>query len=160
MKLLVDRFKSNGETTLGKLYINGIFECYTLEDEFRTVKVWGKTRIPAGTYDVKLRTEGSFHNRYLKRFPNFHIGMLHLQNVPNFKYVLIHIGNTDDDTAGCLLVGGRKISGWTLVNSTIAYKKLYPKIIAALQNNEKVTIEYQDNDIKVRKSKEWKTPDS
>lgn len=145
MKLLVDRFKSNDETTLGKLYIDGNFECYTLEDEFRTKKVWGETRIPAGIYEIKFRKEGRFHERYSKRFKEYHVGMLELQSVPNFKYILIHIGNDDDDTAGCILVG-KYIVSWTLQASTIAYEHMYKQIAAALLQHEDVTIEIQDND--------------
>ena len=64
-----------------------------------------ENRIPAGIYDVRLRKIGGFDGRYKKKFAGFHRGMLHIQDVPNFKYVLIHIGNTDKNTAGCLLVG-------------------------------------------------------
>lgn len=149
MKLLLDRFKSNSDTTLGKLYIDDNFECYILEDEFRTKKVWGETRIPAGTYEIKFRKEGKFHKRYSERFREFHIGMLHLQDVPNFKYVYIHIGNDDDDTAGCLLTG-KYIVNWTLQGSTIAYEHLYKQVAAALLQHEEVTIEIKDNDIKVQ----------
>jgi hypothetical protein len=145
MKLLVDRFTSNKDTTLGKLLIDGNFECYTLEDEYRAKKVFGETRIPAGEYQITLRKEGLFHERYLKRFPLWHVGMLWVRNVPGFEYILIHCGNTDDDTAGCLLLG-EKIDKWTLVNSTGAYENAYKQIAAALLIGEKVTIEYQDND--------------
>ena len=145
MKLLVDRFKSNNDVTLGKLLIDGIFECYTLEDEYRENKVFGETRIPSGKYEITLRKEGGFHDRYLKRFPVFHVGMLWVRNVPGFEYILIHCGNTDKDTNGCLLLG-EKIDGWTLLNSTSAYEKAYKQIAAALLNKEKVIIEYQDND--------------
>ena len=145
MKLLLDRFKSNDETTLGKLYIDGNFECYTLEDEFRTKKVQGETRIPAGTYLIKFRKESGVHKRYTKRFPEYHVGMLHLQDVPNFKYVLIHIGNDDGDTAACVLVG-KYIVSWKLQASTVAYEHMYKQVAAALIQHEDVTIEIRDND--------------
>ena len=44
------------------------FECYTLEDEYRDVKVMGETCIPEGTYDVKFRKEGGFHSRYSAKY--------------------------------------------------------------------------------------------
>ena len=87
MKLEVLRFSSQSESTLGILFniTNGReFLCFTLEDEFRTQKVYGETRIPAGTYEIELRTIGRFHERYLKKFPEMHIGMLWIRNVPNF----------------------------------------------------------------------------
>lgn len=146
MKLLVDRFKSDPDTTLGKLCIDDIFECFTLEDGYRKEKVYGKTRISAGTYEITFRKEGKFHERYLKRFPLWHVGMLWVRNVPDFEYILIHCGNTSKDTNGCLLVG-EKIKAWMLVNSTIAYENLYKQVAAALQTGEKVTIKYKNNDL-------------
>ena len=145
MQLKVNRFTNNGDTTLGRLYIDNKFECYTLEDEPRKEKVYGEMRIPAGTYDIQLRKEGGFHERYLKRFPVFHVGMLWVKDVPGFEYILIHCGNTDDDTAGCLLVG-ESIDNYTLVNSAKAYENMYKQVAAALLVGEKVTIEYQDSD--------------
>lgn len=145
MQLTVSRNKCDGDTTLGSLLIDDIFECFTLEDEYRTVKVWGETRIPAGTYEIKFRREGKFHERYAQRFPQFHNGMLEVTNVPGFQYILIHTGNTDDDTAGCLLVG-EKIHDWKLVDSTKAYIRLYKQVAAALLSQEPVMITYIDND--------------
>jgi hypothetical protein len=144
MNGLVKRIKNNGDTTIGELYIDGVFECDTLEDEPRKVKVRGETRIPAGTYEIKLRTAGSFHAKYSERFKDIHHGMLHITNVPGFDYILIHCGNTDEDTAGCLLVG--EAQEWILKNSTAAYKKLYLKISGALLKNEKVFITYMDEE--------------
>src|SRR5690606_24601052 len=130
------------EETLGLLFIDGKFECYTLEDQHRDKKVWGDTRIPNGTYEVALRTEGTHHERYSKKFSD-HIGMLHVLNVPNFEYILIHVGNTEADTAGCLLVGNQ-ITKKALIDSTGAYREMYKKIAPALAKGEKVTIEYKE----------------
>jgi hypothetical protein len=101
MEIDVIRFNSKEDFTDGLLYINGEFQVYTLEDEDRTVKVFGETRIPNGRYQVKFRNVGGFHERYLKKYgADFHKGMLWVKNVPNFEYILIHVGNDDDDTAG------------------------------------------------------------
>ena len=108
MKLQVLRFSSESDSTNGLLFdvTEGVkFLAYTLEDEKRDEKVMSETRIPAGTYEVKLRTEGGHHNKYASRYGSMHKGMLWLQDVPNFKWILIHCGNTDEHTAGCLLVG-------------------------------------------------------
>ena len=107
--LEVLRYSSGLDSTLGILSENGPegreFLGYTLEDEWREEKVSAETRIPEGTYDVKLRTVGGFHTRYLDKFgADFHKGMLHVQDVPGFEYILIHTGNTDENTMGCLLV--------------------------------------------------------
>ena len=148
---MVLRFSSQKESTLGLFFdvTNGRkFLCFTLEDEFRTVKVYGKTRIPAGKYKVGLRKEGGFHNKYSKKFPSFHIGMLQILDVPDFEYVLIHIGNDDDDTAACLLTGDQATQNITkdgfVGNSTGAYKRIYPKIANAIEAGEEVEIEYID----------------
>ena len=147
MKLQVKRLTDSGESTIGALYIDGKFECWTLEDEHRTKKVFGSTRIPKGKYTITLRKEGGHHTRYLKKFgEDFHKGMLHVRNVPNFKYILIHIGNSADDTAGCLLVGdianNNKINKGRISQSTNAYKRMYEKVRNAIIKGEDVSIEY------------------
>ena len=76
MKLEVLRFSSQQDSTSGILFdvTNGReFLCYTLEDEDRTEKVAGETRVPSGTYAVTLRKEGGFHERYAHRFKDIHL---------------------------------------------------------------------------------------
>ena len=128
--------------------VDGRFVCFGLEDEYRDDKVANETRIPAGRYKVKMRTEGGFHARYTRRFPDFHRGMLHVSDVPSFTFILIHIGNTDEDTAGCLLVGlNAAVDDGELrvTSSKLAYQKLYPMVIDAAEKGE-LEIEYLDND--------------
>lgn len=149
MELTTQRFSDNGNSTLSLFFINCEFKCYNLEDEFRSVKVKGETRIPAGRYPVKLRTEGGFHERYLKRFgADFHKGMLHITEIPNFKYVLIHILNNEKQTDGCLGVGNtinnNQVSDAILGDSTNAYKTIYPIIRDALLAGEEVWINVKD----------------
>lgn len=146
MELQLYRYNRGADHTNGLLLVDKEFEGYILEDEFRTKKVYGETRIPEGKYAIKFRTEGGFHERYLQKFgANFHKGMLELQDVPNFKYVLIHIGNDDEDTAGCLLVGEDVTGGTNWISgSTNAYKRLYPKVRNALLSGEGVTLEIID----------------
>ena len=108
MKLEVLRFSSHSDSTLGLLFDvteGRKFLCFTLEDEARVTKVMAETRIPEGKYELKLRTVGGYHERYTKKYGSFHKGMIHVQDVPNFKYILWHTGNTDEHTAGCLLLG-------------------------------------------------------
>jgi hypothetical protein len=140
MDINIQRFDHLTDSTIGHLYLESESECFTLEDERREVKVMGETRIPEGSYKIKLRTKGGFHNRYKKRFPQFHKGMLELQDVPNFKYILIHCGNTDKDTAGCILVGQKVSKHDTLVKSKDAYISLYKKVIAAIEKGEEVVL--------------------
>ena len=145
MKLEVLRYKSDDNHTLGAMFEvkedgSREFMCYTLEDEHREEKVRSETRIPAGEYEIKLRTVGGFHSKYSRRFRDIHKGMLWLQDVPNFKWILIHCGNTDQDTAGCLLVGQTQQDNF-IGRSTQAYLDIYPRIAEAVKSN-KVTINY------------------
>jgi hypothetical protein len=148
MKLNVIRHQFGKDATNGLLFIDGVFECYTLEDEVRDAKVHSETAIPLGTYEIKFRNIGGFDTKYKARYgTTFHKGMLELQDVPNFKYILIHTGNTDEHTAGCLLLGETqqdldKGKDGFVGGSGDAYKKMYPKVRDALLNGEKVTIEY------------------
>jgi len=150
MKLEILRFNSSDDFTTGLLFdvTDNIrsFLCYTLEDEARTVKKWGETRIPSGKYKLSLRSEGGFHTRYLAKFgAEFHKGMIYVNEVPNFEYILWHIGNDDDDTAGCLLVGKTSQDNF-IGNSTTAYKEIYPPIRDAILSGEEVTVNYIDYD--------------
>ena len=147
MKLQVVRTQFGRDATNGLLFIDGLFECYTLEDQYQEVKVMHETCIPENTYDVKFRTVGGFHERYKKRYGNSHYGMLHLQDVPGFTYILIHAGNTDEHTSGCLIVGETQqdldVSEDGFIGSSgKAYVKLYNKIAKQLLIGNPVTIEY------------------
>lgn len=147
MKLQVVRTQFGKDATNGLLFIDGLFECYTLEDQYQEVKVMHETCIPEGTYDIKFRTVGGFHERYKKRYGNSHYGMLHLQDVPGFTYILIHAGNTDEHTSGCLIVGETQqdldVSEDGFIGSSgKAYVKLYNKIAKQLLIGNPVTIEY------------------
>jgi hypothetical protein len=165
MKLDVVRHQFGKDATNGLLFIDGVFECYTLEDEVRDVKVHSETAIPLGTYEIKFRNIGGFDNKYRARYgTTFHKGMLELQDVPNFKYILIHTGNTDEHTAGCLLLGETqqdldKGKDGFVGGSGDAYKKMYPKVRDALLNGEKVTIEYSNINLGAKEISNKAQPD-
>jgi dynactin complex subunit len=95
MLIEVKRFEFKDTHTIGKMYVDGVYECYTLEDVVRNgTKVLGKTAIPTGEY--KLIIDASVR---------FKQDMPHILNVPNFTGVRIHSGNTSADTDGCILLG-------------------------------------------------------
>tara|TARA_X000001388_G_C2185479_1_gene105349 strand:+ start:120 stop:725 length:606 start_codon:yes stop_codon:yes gene_type:complete len=147
MKLQVVRTQLGKDATNGLLFIDGIFECYTLEDQYQAVKVMHETCIPEGTYEIKFRTVGGFDKKYKAKYPELHRGMLWIQDVPGFEYILIHQGNTDEHTSGCLIVGDSQqdldVNFNGMVGSSAnAYKKLYPKVSAQLLAGNEVTIEY------------------
>lgn len=143
MKLRCRRFASLQESTIGAMYVDGRFCCFTLEDQAQPVKVAGETRIPSGVYPIKLRTDGQLHAKYAGKFTE-HRGMLHLQGVPGFEGILIHIGNTDRDSAGCILVGDTAVANGELGQSVQAYRRLYGQVSTAILAGEPVEISVED----------------
>lgn len=122
--------------THGRMYINGIFECFTLEDVDRRLeeggeKIHGETAIPLGTYAVILDES--------KRFGRI---MPHVLNVPQFSGIRIHSGNTAQDTEGCLLLGTVRGKD-SVLNSRVAYQGFFEKLKEALDNGESVSITYE-----------------
>ncbi len=152
MNYRVLRINSQPDFSIGVLFVVGDTYvrklCYTLEDEYREVKVKKETRIPAGTYELKLREESPLSNRYKVRFPEIHKGMIWLQNVPGFKYVYIHCGNDDDDTDGCILVGSYARED-RILNSRDAYRRIYPGIVTNIRNGS-TYLEVVDYDTPVK----------
>jgi hypothetical protein len=155
MKYEVLRVSSGKDSTSGLLFEidrgKRTFLAYTLEDEQRDVKVWGETRIPAGTYKLTLRTEGGWHNKYLNKFGAMHKGMIWVQDVPGFEWILWHAGNTDENTAGCLLLGNTQTNNRIakdgfIGNSVDAYKFVYPRVAAAIEADLDVEVTYIDYD--------------
>lgn len=126
--ITVLRYDHGDDRTLGLVMRGADHICYSLEDPYNYPKIPGRTCIPTGKYRLALRTEGSLHTKYAKRFPALHRGMLHLQHVPGFSYIYIHIGNTSEDTEGCILVGAGVSSNGNLLDSTTAYLQLYTMV--------------------------------
>ncbi len=144
MIVTLQRIQGYKDFSLGVLHVDGKLLGFTLEDEKRSVKKWGEMRIPAGIYKMVLRRAGSIHARYKKRF-SFHDGVLHITGIPGFKYVYIHIGNDDDDTAGCPLIGNVcTIDKNFISQSTVAYTRLYTLMYPALMSEEDVFIRVVD----------------
>jgi len=132
MRLKVERKWFNEKTTIGELSIDNAFECFTLEDRIRApgVKVKGLTAIPLGLYTVVI----DFSQRFQRLMP-------HVLYVPMFEGIRIHAGNTSKDTEGCLLVGTARQDVERILNSRVAYDKLFPVLDAACRVS-KVQIEY------------------
>jgi len=124
MKLKVVREEFTKNSTIGSLYIDGTFFCYTLEDVVRAEKIYGETAIPYGEYRVIL----SYSNRFKKILPE-------VLNVPNYSGVRIHAGNTKKDTHGCPLVGLTKSKDFVGM-SRVAFNKLMER----LRGQDNITI--------------------
>ena len=150
MRLKLVRIYKGKDYTIGRLYVDGVYFCDTLEDtdrglssamthyEIMVRKVKGKTAIPRGTYFIDMATVSPrFKSRkwakpYGGRVPR-------LQGVRGFEGVLIHVGNTAGDTDGCILVGKNKVKGKVL-DSTATYLKLF-ELLDKAEDYNTITIE-------------------
>jgi len=145
MILELMRFSDNGESTKGLLFIDGVFECYTLEDEFRNIKVAGETRIPEGKYEIKFRNEDTPLTKSYQARYSFFTRHIEITGVPNFGNVYIHIGNTANDTDGCVLVGdsvnNNRLGIGNIGSSRQAFERMYKKVWKELSQGNKVTID-------------------
>lgn len=153
MKLLLKRIALKPNYTIGKLYVDGVYVCDTLEDTVRDLnkngrfdngeeKVYGKTAIPYGTYSITMNVKSpkfSNFSRYswAKKYDGY---LPRLEKVPNFDGVAIHPGNTHEDTFGCVLVGQNKEVGKVLY-SVATFNELMDKYLVPAKNrNESITI--------------------
>lgn len=132
MQLKLNRIFKTNTFTIGELYINEKHVMDTLEDRVRPEgeKVYGKTAIPEGAYEMVL----SYSPRFKKILPE-------ILNVPNFTGIRIHCGNSSADSSGCILVGtwdGEK-EDW-ISDSKIAFDELMALLEEATNNKEKITI--------------------
>lgn len=107
--LNVVRNEFSDNTTLGELYVNGKFFCYTIEDTLRSkgLKIPKVTCICDGIYNVVL----SMSNRFKRMLPL-------VQDVPQFTGIRFHGGNTAKDSEGCIILGYNKISKERIYDST------------------------------------------
>ena len=118
MKIEVKRYDFKDNYTVGRLYIDGVYFCYTLEDVVRQgAKIDGQTAIPYGTYSVVI----DHSNRFNRDMP-------HILNVPGFEGIRIHSGNTSADTEGCLLLGTTWAGKDFVGNSKLAFDQFFDKL--------------------------------
>lgn len=140
MELILKRDTFTEISTIGSLSIDGKFECYILEDKDRGLidtmsiaeivgtKIYGKTAIPYGRYEVDWTMSARFK-----------IMMPILKNVKGYEGIRIHKGNSEIDSLGCLLCGTKKASN-RITESTAATNKLYTKIAEAKKQGIKIYI--------------------
>lgn len=150
MELLLSRDYRKDNYTIGRLYINNKLFSNTIEDkdrglsssmnelQIKSLKVYGETAIPIGTYDIDMNTvsskfkDKSWAKPYGGKIPR-------LLNVKGFSGVLIHPGNTSKDSLGCVLIGLNTKVG-IVTNSTEYFHKLMKELLAAKLKGEKITI--------------------
>ena len=131
MKIEQLRHDRNSIRTRGVVLVDGRFFCYSLEDPIRDVKVYGKTAIPAGVYDLSIRYS-----------PKFKREMIWVLDVPNFEYIMIHGGNTVADTLGCPLYA-KNLVGDNAIQGTME-KPIFALVKNALARGEKCTLTIKD----------------
>ncbi len=139
MILTLKRIYKKETYTIGKMYIDGVYFCDTLEDtdrglsssmllnEIRMKKIPNETAIPTGSYLVEITYS-----------PKFQTNLPLLYGVKGFDGIRIHSGNSAKDSIGCILVGENKIKGG-LINS----RKTLEKLMERLKDEKdiKITIE-------------------
>lgn len=152
MRLTLKRTYNNAKYCIGHLYIDGKYFCDTIEDcdrgldqkmtlkEIINRKLKGITAIPTGIYKVVMNVQSPRLSK--KSQYKFCKGYVpRLLDVKGFDGVLIHIGNTAEDSLGCILVGENKEKG-KVINSTAAFHRLYD---ALTKKDEEITIEITRN---------------
>ena len=138
MKLRLERYALGQKATLGKLFSGDEQLCYTLEDVVREIegdpveswKIDGQTAIPRGTYKIGIDFS-----------PHFKRDLPHLLNVPGYVGVRIHPGNTDADTEGCILLGGKPTNDDFIPNSRMTFDRVFALMQDAEDNGEMTTLE-------------------
>jgi hypothetical protein len=124
MKIQIKRLHRTENSTIGELLVDGVWECYTLEDVERDVKIKNETAIPKGTYKVIINQS----NRFKRLLPL-------LLNVPNFEGVRIHSGNTNHNTEGCILVGRTRSKDFIGQS-----RKAFDSLFAKMQKAKEITL--------------------
>src|ERR1019366_1208036 len=139
MKLRIKRFEFGTNYTIGRMYADDVYLCYTLEDRVREIpgvpveqwKVPNETAIPAGTYNIEITFS-----------PHFQRDLPLLDAVPGYGGVRIHPGNSDKDTEGCILTGTTWAGTDFIGNSLTAFNTIvFPQIKDAISKKESVTLE-------------------
>lgn len=143
------RKDGDGGYCIGHVYINGKYSHDTIEDydrgltqemteaEARAIKVYGKTAIPTGEYTVKMniRSPKFSQKEYYRKLCDGKVPRL--DPVVGFSGILIHIGNTEADSAGCVLVGRNTIVG-RVTHSTETFERLYRLLRMTADRGERI----------------------
>lgn len=91
-ELTLIRLPEKNEATPGVLLIEGTPKFVTLEDAWLD-NAKNISCIPAGLYEIARHNSPKFGE------------IFEVQNVPERGAILLHVGNTIDNTTGCILLG-------------------------------------------------------
>ena len=120
--MFIDRKWFTDKSTVGELFLQGERFCYTIEDTCRQKKLYGKTAIPSGRYEVIM----DWSERHQKVMP-------HILNVPGFTGIRFDVANTANDVLGCIGVGFRRDVD-IIYDSKKAHEALCKEILSRLEN--------------------------
>ena len=148
MELKLDRKFKKETYTIGKLYVNGVLFCDTVEDrdrgltqsmseaEIKKIKVYGQTAIPTGTYDIVpcvAFTKKAWSKKYNCKMPL-------IKGTKGFVGCYLHPANDASQILGCVAVGENKVKGKVLNSTATFYKLMDNYIIPAWTRNENVKL--------------------
>jgi len=150
-ELYIKRFKTPNYC-IGKLSINGVYFCDTLEDTDRglkqtdsleyikSIKKNGETAIPTGRYRTVMNVVSPKYSNPKYTWAAKYGGKLpRLLNVPGFDGILIHVGNYPHDTEGCILVGKNTVKG-AVMESTKTFDVLMPVLQRVDEQGDEIWI--------------------
>lgn len=151
------RIVDNGDATAGymvEMNPNPFFIGYTCEDQKQlNGKVKGETRIPGGGKRYELVINNVLTNltkAYRERYNWFEFHIM-VKDVEGFVGIYLHIGNDDDDTDGCILIGDTQNNimlkpaiGKPILNSTNAFRRFYERYYPLLKKGDKVFLTIHD----------------
>ena len=135
LNYILQRISDNRESTIGSLHkisTNLVLMGWTLEDEFREVKVKKETRIPAGRYEIVInRADTPLTLKYRARYNWFQFHLM-LKDVPGFTGIYFHVGKNDEWTDGCITMGNtvnnNTIKDGEIGDSVECYRKFYTEL--------------------------------
>ena len=141
LRLMIDRAWKKADYTISRFFVNDERWCECLEDtdrglassmsisEVKAKKVYGKTAIPSGKYQVTL----TYSPKFRKYLPL-------VNDVKCFSGIRFHAGNTNRDTEGCILLGKNTKVGM-VTNSAYWTDRLIGAVRNAIDHGEIVTLE-------------------
>lgn len=150
MIIRIERKWKKDDYTIGVMYINGTRFSETLEDkdrgltdamksyEIEAKKIYGRTAIPTGTYEVTMTYSPKFASRpWAKKYNGM---VVHINDVKGFSGVRIHPGNTAEESLGCIFPGRNLEKGKVLQSTSYYYKLVDNYIQPALKRGEKISL--------------------
>lgn len=150
LELLVERYDFGADHTGGRFYIDGMPFGDSMEppsrhlsnsmplSEIKAKKVYGKTAIPTGRYELELRVSPSLKNRayarkYDGKFP-------YLKNIPGWTNVMFHPFNYGSESKGCIAVGEKWKPG-AILKATKGYEDMMDYyLVPAFERGQRVFV--------------------